>query len=78
MSNGCLALWDPRTTQNQGLKAGRQDVPVIREIAHHAGYKDELRCLRGRVQTLALQFTSCVPLATWLIELCASVSPSMK
>lgn len=34
----CLALQDPRIIQNQGLEAGRQDVPVARETVHHVGY----------------------------------------
>ena len=34
----CLALQDPRIIQNQGLEAGRQDVPVAGETVHHVGY----------------------------------------
>lgn len=32
--NPGLYLQDPRTLQNQGVKAGRQDVPVVGEVAY--------------------------------------------
>lgn len=76
--NCCLVLGDPRTIWNQGLKSGRQDVPVIRETAHYTGYKYKLRCLNDWVRTLGLQVTSCVSLAMLLTEFCASVFPSVK
>lgn len=35
--NCCLAIQDPRTIQNQALKTGSQDVPMVGETAHLVG-----------------------------------------